>query len=377
VLVHIGPYKTGSTAIQHSLTARRSELEEHGVWYPGPRYRHMRQSWAVLERSMRGVDQVPMSEWGDLAEGVRARPADRVCLSSEDFVLASTTQVERIVHDLGADRVHVLLVARRLDRILPSGWQERVKSSNETLTYDDFLAATLAADRSHRSSRNFWFNHELAAILARWSSAVPAERLHVLVADEERHERTARVFEQLLGLPDGLLVPAGRANASLSYERVSLVRRLNEIFDEHGWSDRDRLKLIHWGMLRGLETVPFGEHETSIPPVPVWAHARLAELDQERIDSLQLPGLDVIGDPELLRSRPGREVPSSSETLGVEAVARAVEGVVAARLQRAQRRPAPRPAPAPPAPTDPGAIPGRALVGELGRRLRRRLTPRR
>ena len=123
--------------------------------------------------------------------------------------------------------------------------------------------------------------------------------------------------------------------------------------------------------------MPFGEHETPIPPVPAWARDRLAELDQERIDSLQLPGLDVIGDPELLRSRPAREVPSSSETLGVEAVARAVEGIVAARLQRAQRRPAPRPAFAPPAPADPGAIPGRELVGELGRRLRRRLTPRR
>ncbi len=370
VLVHIGTYKTGSTAIQHSLAARRDDLERNGVWYPGPHYRHLRPSWAVVERPMRGVAPVPMSEWDDFAAAVRARSADRVCVSSEDLVMATERQAARVVGELGGDRVHLLLVARRLDRLLPSAWQERVKSSNETLSYDDFLAATTDPARTHPSSRDFWFNHELSAILDRWLPSVPAERIHVLVADESRRDRTARVFEQLLGLPEGLLVPAGRPNASLSFERVDLVRRLNEIFDERGWPDRARLRLIHRGMLGGLEAVPTGVGETAIPPVPGWARARLAELDEERIAALGHPGLDVLGDPELLRSHPepGDAAPTSGR-LDVEVVARAVEGLLAARMkQQASRTPAeasPEPATSP-AVTPQRPAPGPGAVAATG-----------
>jgi hypothetical protein len=353
VLVHIGPYKTGSTAIQYSLAAHRDDLERHGVWYPGPHYRHLRPSWAVVERPMRGVAPVPMSEWEDFAAAARSRSADRVCVSSEDLVMATERQAARVVGDLGGDRVHVLLVARRLDRLLPSAWQERVKSSNETLGYDDFLAAATDPARTHPSSQEFWFNHELSAILDRWTASLPPDRVHVLVADEESRDRTARIFEQLLGLPDGLLTPAGRDNVSLSFERVDLVRRLNEIFDEHGWPDRARLRLIHRGLLGGLEAVPVGADETPIPPVPDWMQARLAELDEERIAALRRPGLDVLGDPELLRSRPesGEATPDTAR-LDVEVVARAVEGLVAARL----KQPAPRAATAD-APSEPVARP--------------------
>ena len=35
VLLHIGPYKTGSTAIQQALFDQRDVLAEHGVLYPG------------------------------------------------------------------------------------------------------------------------------------------------------------------------------------------------------------------------------------------------------------------------------------------------------------------------------------------------------
>jgi hypothetical protein len=374
VLVHLGPYKTGSTALQHSLAARREQLEAHGVWYPGDQYRHMRQSWAVTGRQMRGVLPVPMSEWEQFAASVRERTAERVCVSSEDFVQATEEQAKRIVEDLGGDRVHMVLVARRLDRILPSGWQERVKSANETRTYDDFLAATMAEQRSHESSRRFWSNADLESILGRWLPALPAERIHVLVADEEQRDRAARVFEQLLDLPAGLLAPVGRANASLSFERAMLVRRLNEIFDERGWSDRDRLTLIHQGMLRAVENVPFGSCETQIPPIPESTRARLAELDQRRIDALRVAGLHVIGDPELLRSDQGaEEVPSSSEALGIEVAARAVEGVVAARLRQARRQGRQQPSVESDPTAELTAVPARTLARELARRVRRRL----
>ena len=84
MLVHIGPYKTGTTAIQSRLHAHRPALAEHGVTYPGTYHRQMRPSWALLGRSRVGEADVPAGEWDAMVEEVRARPG-RVVISSEDF----------------------------------------------------------------------------------------------------------------------------------------------------------------------------------------------------------------------------------------------------------------------------------------------------
>ena len=47
VLVHIGPYKTGTTAIQAVLAGHRTDLEQHGVSYPGEGNRHAREGWSL------------------------------------------------------------------------------------------------------------------------------------------------------------------------------------------------------------------------------------------------------------------------------------------------------------------------------------------
>ena len=122
VLVHVGPFKTGTTAIQGALQDARERLPDHGVLYPGNARRIARPGWAVLGRKQRGRDPVPIEEWEELAAEVRAASDHRVCISTEDFGSASPEQAARIVGDLGGDRVHVVAVARRLDKLLPSQW---------------------------------------------------------------------------------------------------------------------------------------------------------------------------------------------------------------------------------------------------------------
>src|SRR3954452_18643281 len=84
VLVHIGPYKTGTTAIQSSLHEHRERLVAQGVTYPGRYHRQMRPSWGLLGRSRVGEADVPEDEWDDLVDEVRSAPG-RVVISSEDF----------------------------------------------------------------------------------------------------------------------------------------------------------------------------------------------------------------------------------------------------------------------------------------------------
>src|SRR4051794_38174204 len=206
VLVHIGPYKTGTTAIQSSLHEHRSELVAAGVTYPGTYHRQMRPSWALLGRSRVGEADVPGAEWDEMVAEVRRAPG-RVVISSEDFASARAEHVRRLVDDLGPDLVHVLVVARRLDKLLPSAWQERVKSVNETRTYDAWLREVLSEERSGGAATVFWHNHDLDGLVRRWREVLPPDRVIVLVTDEADRGLQPHTFERLLGLDDGLLTP--------------------------------------------------------------------------------------------------------------------------------------------------------------------------
>ncbi|MGC4112780.1 MAG: hypothetical protein QM747_20635 [Nocardioides sp.] len=218
ILLHIGPYKTGSTAIQQALADHRPELAQHGVFYPEGWRRLFREGHSLMQWAPRGKTVPPESVWDDFAAGIRAR-SERVCISTEDFGrLRNPDRSRKIVADLGADRLHVLAVARAYHRLLPSHWQERVKST-ETLTYDEWLHQVLEGDDSQNAHRSFWTSHDIERMATQWLDVLPPDRFTVVVSDDSDRLLLSRVFEQLLGLPEGLLAPTGTANASLQRRR--------------------------------------------------------------------------------------------------------------------------------------------------------------
>src|SRR4051794_4389054 len=162
-LVHIGPHKTGSTAIQVALHGARDRLAEHGVAYVTTGgYRPRKAGWALgLRGSPSGTSKPPMRQWQRFVEAVEAADAPRGCVSNEDFGRATKRQIARIVAGLGDQRVRVVAVARRLDRYLPSQWQERVKAG-EKRGYDAWLRVVLDTDNPQPDwdRRNVWFSHD-------------------------------------------------------------------------------------------------------------------------------------------------------------------------------------------------------------------------
>jgi hypothetical protein len=370
VLVHIGPYKTGSTAIQTTLALHREDMAPHGVLYPGEGHRQMRPTWALIERGAAGVGPVPMTEWDDLSAEVRSAVDQRVVISSEDLASAGVEQARKLAADLGTDRVHVLIVVRRLDRLFPSSWQERVKSWNETRTYDEWLREVLDEDRSGAAGSTFWRNHGIANLLAVWGAAVPPERIVLLVADEADRGRSPRTFEALLGLPPGLLTPGPRENTSLSMDKIELYRQVNQLFKDHDWSARHRRELLYRGMLRGLRQVPPNALDVPIPELPTWAADRVRELSSTRARHVARHPGTVVGDPELLTEvdvGSDEEFAAVPDRVPMETAVAAIEAVLTAgiRLERSRRRSRP---PAPSAP--PSAVPSAAAdpLEEVGTR---------
>lgn len=379
VLVHIGPYKTGSTAIQASLAQHRDDLMSHGVLYPGPHNQQFRPSWALIGRGPRGAGQVPRDEWDDLAELVRESAATRVCLSSESLASATAPQAKQLVTDLGPDRVHVLAVVRRLGRVLPSAWQQRLQKSGDARSYDAWLHEVLAERPATGPGQTFWRNHGVGTLLQRWHQCLPPDRITLLVADEFDRSQQMRTMEALLGLPVGLLTPGARDNASFSFDRIEFYRRVLQAFADRGWDEAHRRTLLQNGLLDGLRSAPPHETDLKIPPLPRWAVERATELSDARVAEVVSSGARVIGDPEALRFQAGdggdAGLPPTPVTIRVVTAAFAVESLVEAalRLERAAgRKPVTKSTEGRrPAATVAGTS-SRDLAREVARRVRRR-----
>lgn len=370
LLLHIGPPKTGSTAIQMALHASRPQLAEHGVLYPGTRQRARSAAAAVLGIGMPvGRKDPKIGRWHALVREVHSTDLSRVCVSHESFARADDAAVERILEGLGADRSHVVYVARRIDKVLPSHWQERVKAWTE-LSFEQFLHQLLE-DPEAAQARRIWPPHDVGAVVDRWAARVGRDRVTVLVADEDDRDLIPRTFETMLGLPEGLLVPPPeRSNTSLSFLEAEAVRRLNRLAREEGWSPREYWKVMQRGVVQALARRDRSA-DARIQGIPAWALDRVADRADRQIAQIEGAGVRVIGDPERLRIR-GRvqaaEVPAVVDSVPLDLLADVVRGVVhGARGMHRNDAPAPRPA------RSADELSSRELTRLLGSRLARRL----
>ena len=333
-LLHVGPYKTGSSAIQAALHGSRPALREHGVLYAGSTARARRPGWAVIGVTPRGRRTATIDEWLALADEVRSAADLRVCVSTEDLARVGPDIAGRVVSDLGPERVHVVTVVRRLDRLLPSQWQQRAQSF-KTDTYDEYLHAVLDTDgaEDHPSRKAFWASHDVGRVLGTWASAAGASRVVAVVADEADRGLLPRTFEQLLGLPDGMLAAASGANPSLSYNAVELLRRLNVLADERGWPDEVYGRVVREAA-HTMKGAGRSELDAAVPPLPTWAEARVRELSSQRADALgewARSGVRVVGDASSLRlvSASDSSAPGVG-TVAIDTLVRAVRGAVVA-----------------------------------------------
>lgn len=346
-LVHIGPHKTGSTAIQVAFQEAREQLAEHGVVYASGRgHRPDKAGWALGIRGRpAGSEQPPMKHWKSLVREVSDAGSQRVCVSNEDFGRATPPQIKRLVGDLGGDAVHVVAVARRLDRYLPSQWQERVKAGDRR-SYDDWLRVVLdtADDEFAWDRKNVWFSHDVGDLVARWTDVVGEDRFTLILSDENDRQLLPRAFEDLLGIPAGTLQPnPSRSNRGLTWAETELVRAVNDIVEDQGWSRPQRRRYVKAGVLADMQRRPAPPGPKS-PPLPVWAADDLRARSERRIEQIRSMGVRIVGDPESMRvpddvlvATPPLEAPALD--LGIAATA--VAAVVELALRREGQAPEP------------------------------------
>jgi hypothetical protein len=339
-LIHIGPPKTGTTALQVAMSLVRDEMRAQGVHYAGAGTRPRRAGMALVDRGTHRP-RPDLEHWERLVDEVASVGDVRVvCVSNERFAGADQETAARIVDDLGATRVHVVDTVRRLDRLLPSQWQERIKWRADLPSYDDRLRIVLSDEPDGDFHEHFWDVADFEALIGRWTAVTEPSRFWVIVADENNRELLPRSFEQLLGLPDGLIRPVStRSNQSYSLNEALFLQNVDRAAATYSWPEWVYEDQVKRAVGRAVRTEPRSPHDVTIS-TPAWAVDRIHELNERRRTAIQDSRVRLIGDPDRLRWDRTAELTDETESseygarlVDSELAAKAVAAAIACTLQ--------------------------------------------
>lgn len=326
VLLHIGPHKTGTTALQHSLAAARSQLAEQAIIYPGKGANHYR---ATRER----IDGA-QERWQQLISEIQATGQPAI-ISSEFLDRVDSQLAPQIIAELGG-RVRILITLRPLATIIPSLWQQHVKCGT---------AADLApwtSDLFRRGPEHVsWRSVDHLGLIRQWQEIVGDDRVVILIGDLRDPARLLRGFEGLAGINAGTLQLSGRSNRSMTVPESELALALNRRAADLGITAQQQ---IHW-VRRGIYARTIEERQVmSDEPKLVLPASVRSDVDAQQrqvVDLLCSSGSRVVGDPESLLTGTSNAQQSGSElAIGAEELipVDVAAGMLAALLEKSLAR---------------------------------------
>jgi hypothetical protein len=293
-LVHIGPHKTGTTALQAAFHAQRDAAEAQGVHYAGRDRHSASAAYALLGDDRKSRSMV---HWYLLRREIQGSDARCVVFSSELLSNAQPAVIRRVVRDLDPARVHIAVTLRPLARIVPSQWQQGVQAGSR-IAYDAFLDA-ITNKPSGRVGTTFWHRHRHDALVERWADVVGRDRVTVIAVDERDRMMLLRSFEQLTALaPDTLHLVPDNLNRSLTFPEVEAVRGMNRQLRAAG-VPLELLRRVNESSMQSLKRrrPPDGEQRVETPQ---WAVDAVTETEREIVANLRRWRIRVIGDLDAL-----------------------------------------------------------------------------
>lgn len=235
LFIHIGHYKTGTTALQVFCARNQAALRSAGLDYAALRLHNAKHSaFAFSFLQAAGVTTLmhgykdptpPETMWAELFDAVRASPAPAVLISSEEFMRLAVAPgaEERMAAILaGPGRgvaVEVIAYLRAPQPHLRSWYNQLVKMGQ---TVPDFGSAlTGAIEPIH-------FDYGMA--LAPWMRLVGRDRL-ILRPYAPRSSDPARIYRDFLdalgiAMPAGVVLPEGDPNPRIDDRALDVLRIL-------------------------------------------------------------------------------------------------------------------------------------------------------
>ena len=332
-LLHVGPPKTGSTALQDAFHQSRVSLGRQGVTYVS-RGRHEVIPARYITGRVPGGPKWAWAEkrWSDLVAAMTAEGPARKVYSSEYLADASDDQVAQIVDAFGVEDTYVVITLRPLIDVVPSQYQQYLQGGL-TLDYESWLEVTYNEPPFTGPTPWFWQRHRHDALVQRWVRALGPERVIVVVTDGTDLDAVPSAFEQLLGLSRGTLV--GRQvqpNRSLTWAEAEVMRRFNVQAHDAGLVDSKYQFLTKYAAEHVKERTPSPLEARIV--TPDWAAKRADELGAQFAAVIEECGVRVFGD--LQRLAPGTGLSGWSgppESVDLDVATRFAAGFVLAERQ--------------------------------------------
>ncbi len=297
VYLHIGTPKSATTHIQTRFAKNHRRAADQGLLWPGPGWGFHGAAAKELRALGNGESLNPDGPWMRMAEQARTWQGDRVLISMEWLVSCSSHQVKVAVDSLAPCRVEVVITVRDLLRSFVAQWQEMMKN-NRTWAWDRFVAEAKRKRRRGAAGGTFWRQHDVPAIVKRWSKAVPEDRFHIVTVPPRGGDRDLvwKRFCEVVGIDGSDFEQPGRDNPSLGVVSSVLMQRINEAAKGRGFSNRDYKRVVYRAI--GLKTLAPRRGDEA--PIAVdkatdrWVRERAAKMIG------QIRGLDarVVGDLE-------------------------------------------------------------------------------
>lgn len=360
VFLHIGGPKTGTTFLQAVLWRQADVALRQGLLLPLTKVADHYRAYLDLtgQPNWTGAPGPVDGMWARLVGEIAAHDGDAL-VSTEFLVHATPEHAARAIGELTAlgREVHVVITARRLERFLPSQWQETIKTGR-AWTFADYLRETREGTPAGLVQRRLW---DYAALVDTWSQGIPAEQVHVVTVPPAAASRSLLWdrFASVVGLdPGAFSLDVPRTNDSLGAEQVEVLRGLNAaLAGRLPWPGPYKVNVKRPVVRRILASRPGAPIQVPAAELP-WVRTEAASL----VAGLSASGVQVVGDlADLLGDDDATPEPAAAPDLdpqrvGEEAVAALAELVLAhaatrqkqrakiARLRRrlaAQRPPAP------------------------------------
>jgi hypothetical protein len=337
VVLHVGTMKSGTSYLQALLFAEKPRLAEAGVLVPGAKW--VEQARAVRQ-ALAPSKGGPRPRWEAFAEEVRAAPGT-AGISMEYLGPSHPDTIKKVVGELGASQVRVVVTARDLNRTLVSMWQETIQNGR-TWTWAEYVAdaeakrprnGVGAADRQTPGG-TFWRQQDLVRMVADWSGVVGAD--NVVLATVPPPGAAPTVLAERFVEASGLELDAGRevttANESLGLASLLVLRRVNELLDE-----RDlRFPAGQGVRKRTLAKTILAARRGAEPALGLRTPPWVREQTERTVAALRGAGTRLVGDWADLEpvDVPGVEPDDVPLTDVHEAALEAIAGLVADQVRR-------------------------------------------
>lgn len=374
VFLHIGLQKTGTSYLQAIFWAAQDQLRTQGLdLVPGTKRDTFHLMLDVRGRYDRDLDPP------DVATAVERLPAQleaatgRAALVSEESLAACTVaQARRLVDACVGREVHVVVTVRDLARVLPSMWQQQLRSGGD-VGWDDYLDRVVS--RQGSVAKRFWNNQGLVKVLERWSAVVPADRIHVVTVPPSGAPPTQLLerYCAVLGVdPAPLAAHTPRGNPSLGRVEAELLRRVNASLP----AERRKRQVYGTVGKRYFSQDVLGELRSDRTRVPRRLESWCVQQAERVVATVAAGEYDVRGDLDDLRPRPesfGPDEGQVTDTEVAEVATAAITTMLEHRMTRLSRRQRRRRRAGGGAGGRGAQRPGRAMLREIRRRATRAL----